>query len=195
MSPQMAWPADRSQSHPRITLPLSHPGSTLASIQDVLTLSFCYTRGSVDNWIRFTCSEASSTHCSKYDAQIHSHKRAFAQHIHLDAPSNSRRRGSRTTFGQDMRARFSDRTARRFVWVHLPSNQSWVRQVFNILQVKERKICRSSSVWRTGRLVTRVAVTHNIMHALSSRHVTTYRRKYRRSLGLQDLCRRDFGLH
>lgn len=71
-------------------------------------------------------------------------ERHLGQNIHLQAPINSsaqrRRRGSESTFNQDMRVSFSkpDRKTRKFIWVHLPfNNPSWVKKVFDTLSVKE----------------------------------------------------------
>lgn len=69
-------------------------------------------------------------------------ERIFGQQVHLDAPASRRRRGSESTFNQDMRVSFAKpkRTDRKFVWIHLPfTNPFWVKRVFETLEVKSRR--------------------------------------------------------
>ncbi|KAJ4415541.1 hypothetical protein N0V82_007263 [Gnomoniopsis sp. IMI 355080] len=87
-------------------------------------------------------SEASLTHTDRSIMPMEQTNKALDQHAHSDTPTNRTRRGSESMFSQDIRASLSrpGRKDRKFVWIHIPyTNPSWVRKVFNTLEVKERR--------------------------------------------------------
>lgn len=87
-------------------------------------------------------SDASSTHAVPPTMPSPANNGAHAMLAHLNSRKNRTRRGSESTFSQDMRASFSrpDPKTQKFVWIHIPfTNPSWVRKVFDTLNVTERR--------------------------------------------------------
>lgn len=71
-------------------------------------------------------------------------QRTVRQYLQPTGPTGRERRGSETTFIQDMRLGSAvlkpSREARKFVWIHTPfNNPVWVKRVFDTISLKERQ--------------------------------------------------------